>query len=339
MNYAEYVEMKNNMDLDSYVRLDCMNIYKSLELVKNVKVASYLSEKYKIDNPQYENLVENFAFKTGFGASNITNVKVTLNGVVATLKTILSSTKGMFDTLVIPNDVYPVYKKLCGELELDYITYNTYFDEDVFSEFIDNPIANSLILITLPNKPTGNDVSLETINKLVAHGNTLIFDNVYLRESTDIFKAIENMPNTILLHSLSKTFFEVKKIGFVIDNTNLNINYNLASKEDLTKYNNILNDFNTNEILKVLITDFWKLTPCPETILNFDDDFIINPQNPKYNYFRKSNVPYTLAVENNILSIPPSIYDLEENENDVSSIVSCLLPLSDYLKHLNATAI
>lgn len=328
MNYNEYREFKNTIDLNKFIRLDCMNIYKSLELVKDFGVANYLSKHYHIDNFKYDNLIHNFSFKTGFGYVNQNNIQVTKNGVVYTLKTILNKVKELNKQIFIPSDVYPVYKQLCNELELPYSTYDTYFENDVLNTVQD--INNSVILITYPNKPTSNNVRETVLYSLLKNNNILVFDNVYLRERDEVLEKMSKEKNTILIHSLSKTFMEVKKVGFVIDNTSLNIEYELLSDTDKTYYNNILNQHNTNEILKLLIKEAWEAKGL------YPKDIIENmyPCSCDYSYFRKVKGNYYSQLDKNVLTIPPSVYDVLEAENKESFLISPLLHISNQLKYI-----
>lgn len=326
MNYKEYRGFKDTIDLNKFIRLDCMNIYKSLELVKDKDVADYLTKHYYIDNILYDNLIQNFAVKTGFGYMNQHTMQVTKNGVVYTLKTILNKVKELDKELVIPNDVYPVYKQLCHELDLPYLTYDTYFGNDVLNN--GQTIKDSVILITYPNKPTSNEVREEVLSNLLENNNILIFDSVYLRERDEVLEKMSKEKNVILLHSLSKTFMEVKKVGFVIDNTDLDIQYELLSEEEKQFYNTILNQHNTNEILKRLITEVWKSKGLfPKEILEN-----IYPCSCDYNYFRKVKGSYYEQLEKDVLTIPPSIYDVIESENKESFLISPLLLISNQLK-------
>lgn len=324
MDYKTYREEKEKMDLTKFLRHDCMNIYKSLELVTDEYVAGKLAEQFNIKNAQFDNIIDNFTNKVDFLKHKKSEIKVVNKGVVNTLKTIFENISDDA-TLYLPEDVYPVYQQIAEETHKKYIGYRTFEMYDYYELYT---VTDSVILVTLPSKPIEFNVTLREIKKFVENGNIVIIDAVYLREDNYNFKEISELDNVIIIHSLSKSFMQVKKLGFVLDNTYLNIPYDLADEETKSKYNAILNLSNTNEILKKLIPYGWVNQHYNyETIMSF----VVNPRK-QYSYFALIKGTYQENLDKGILTIPLSVFGVSEEEDENYTIITPLLWLSDYLK-------
>lgn len=330
MNYNSYVELKNKLDLTKLDRYDCMNIYKSLEPLKDIEIQNKLIEKFNIENVIYNNLIDNFTNKVDFLKNKKDEIKVVRKGVVNTLETIFKSLDESIP-LYIPKDVYPVYKNISEIHHKNYNEYSTFNEYDFYSLY---NIKNSVILVTLPSKPIEFNINYKEISKLVLNGNIVIIDAVYLRKDEYNFNLICNLDNVIIVHSLSKTFLEVKKIGFVLDNTCLNIEYDLCDENEIQFYNNILNKCNINEILIHLIKFGWYNQDYNFLI---SSQFVVNPNilgNETYNYFSLINGNFENLLEEGILTIPLSVFGIDEEYDKEYVLVTPLLWLSSYLKSL-----
>ena len=326
MDYNSYVVLKDNLDLTKLDRYDCMNIYKSLEPLKDKEIQNKLVEKFNIENVMYPNLIDNFTHKVDFLKNKKDEIKVVRKGVVNTLETIFRSLDDSI-ILYIPQDVYPVYKKISEINHKNYKEYNT-FNQPDFNNLYN--IKNSVILVTLPSKPVEFNISYKEINELIANGNIVIIDAVYLRKDEYDFDLISNLKNVIIIHSLSKTFLEGKKVGFVLDNTSLDIDYDLCNKKEIEFYNDVLNECNINEILINIIKFGWSNQNYNFWLpYEFITDDIDNS-----NYFKLIKGDFESFLEKDILTIPLSVFGIDEKYDKEYVLITPLLWLSSYLKSL-----
>lgn len=318
MNYQEYRESKEKLNLENYLRYDCMNIYKSLEPLLDEEVYKHLENLYKVDNKKFDDFLENFNYKTSLTKEKHVNMKAVKGGVVQSLKTIFESLKE--EEFLIPSDVYPVYLQLAEDEGLNFETYQAFLGTD-YGKLTD--AKNKVVLITYPCKPIEVNVTYDQIKTLNENGCTVVLDCVYMRDGKDyLLDEILSLGNVIVLHSMSKTFLRPKKIGIVIDTTNKNINYINASEEDIKEANDLINLVNMNKILEKIITVGWEKQS--QKYIEIDKEM-------NSNYFKLSKGNYEDLLSKGVLTIPVSVFGIKK-EGYV--LVTPLLFLSDQLKKL-----
>lgn len=327
LTYKEYNNLKSKYDLNTLLRHDCMNIYKSLEDIHDTKVIKHLENKFNIAKFKGDNLIETFTETTGFLKGKEQDIKVVRKGVVESLKTIFEQIDDTIE-LYIPKDVYPVYEVLAKDYHKNYKTFNT-FNVDNYDKL--QEIKDSIILLTLPSKPVEYNATFDEIQGLVQNGNTVILDTVYLREDRYNLSEIADLKNVIILNSLSKTFIRPKTLGFVYDTSDLGIEYQEVDLDIQHYFNEIIGRANTNEILKHLIVYGWE-----NQLINEEVDYtVMNDKYSEYNYFRciKGNFS-NLLLDQDLLTIPVSVFSIEEEYHNDYVLITPLLWLSSYLQEL-----
>lgn len=326
MDYEQYNILKETIKLEEYLRHDCMNIYKSLEDIHDEKVILELSDKFKVSNKYYENLVDTFSNKADFLKGKEDKIKVVSQGVVKSLETIFSQLNDDIK-LYIPSDVYPIYLKLANEHHTNYETFNTFLRKD-YKDLLD--IKDSVILFTLPSKPIEFNVTYKEVKKLTSNGNVVILDTVYLRKDTYNIRKMANLENIIILNSLSKTFLQPKTIGFVYDTSNLDIKFKELDYGTQQYMNDRISRANTNELLYHLIEYGWKNQTYSKTV-SYD-----SLKDSKGSYFKCIEGKFLdLLEDDRVLTIPLSVFNVEEKYSEKYVLITPLLWLSSYLAEIS----
>ncbi|MCM8526917.1 MAG: hypothetical protein NE327_10395 [Lentisphaeraceae bacterium] len=196
MNYQEYRNFKEGLDLAGYKRLDCMNPFKAMSFTDPVH------------NSVSESEADNFLYSlTGRDVSFC-------SGVRDALKTLfrVNNEKQIY----IPNEVYPVYFDLV-EVGSDFCSYSI-FDKSALQD-----VEDSLILYTF-NHFGDLELNLNLGRELLSKGNILLIDAVYdYAFSVKEFYSLLSSEKCFILSSFSKTQL-CRSFGYVIHDSHVEFN-------------------------------------------------------------------------------------------------------------------
>lgn len=291
MNYNTFKEYLTTLD-SSLMRLDDLNPFEMQIPSSSEKQISF-TDWIKYCNSEIET-----HFYNGLGVRHL-------------LEEIYKKLSKSCSTLILPTDVYPVYKKISQNYFSSFINYKTY---PVLS--LDLPEINNVVLL-IPNPliPVGcflTDKEFEIIKTWMDNGNNrnVIIDACYnFTGKTSIHKLIAE--NSFEIFSASKLFLKNKSAGVLITKRDFDT-WNVENTSiQITPSNpkNLQEKFNQK----------WEeLQPLLQSI---DPNW----KAPEQAYLSLIKSDYkTLKEVYNIAAIPTSIFESSADSYSVLSILSLL---------------
>ncbi len=321
MNRDEFTKLQAQMDArDDLLRLDSMNPFTTMSFLKQTfDLAAHC--------PQETTLAQ---WAQSMDIADHAEKAIAAKGVRAALTGMFKTYKAQGRELWLAEDVYPFYWQAAEEAGLTPKSFKTLPAPD-FSP-LENASSDAVILLTSPVSPLGRDMTgaeREALEHWLESGSErrLILDTVYTyqRHFDDAARTLYEGGQTILLHSLSKSWLERGVFGIVLapqdDLDTLRGAIEPPSPEACTSaYMAMVRQPDLPDTQQRTFTEEWnRLLP---QIRAFDPDF----QPPESGYFGIVNAPYEEVLEkHNTLVIPASVFG---SKNKNLSIVSCLQTLA-----------
>lgn len=325
MDFEKYKNIRDNLLEDTtkdYFRMDCLNPFKAMDfLLKDL----IIDENLEITKEDLLNL---------WKERNNINLDFTITrGVRDSLNIITNSFKDK--NFIIPNDVYPKYVYITNNIE-NRVFYNL---NNYGLLNVDINVTNSLLLLECPITPEGRLLNKNEVNHLLKFlkekSNIIVIDTVYAYETLKVFNLLEPLISTnqcIILHSLSKTYLSPEVLGVnyipeqykeIIDFSYVYDLYPLKDeKYSLQRAYSILND---KSKLPYLQEEIFKKEHSNNNMYvkqkNYDKEDYMS-------YFRKIDSSFEKELLKNIMCVPNSIFNVNNENINSDDVVTCLYYLS-----------
>ena len=195
------------------LRLDCLNPAKAVP--HDIKSGRYVHAESSCDSPLGKMVNVN---KNVYPVVNV--------GVRDGIRALCGLLNINNYCMYIPNDVYPVYKSIVSQSNLEYTSYistsKTFID--IFEQLScqERSISGNkqCVLITSPHTPTGQLITNNDINAICEWLNNdssrlVVIDCVYMYDSTlyKMFNRLYETQQVITCNSLSKSFLQSSQFG------------------------------------------------------------------------------------------------------------------------------
>jgi aspartate/methionine/tyrosine aminotransferase len=321
MNYQEYRNFRNSyLESNSALRLDCMNPVRSLAFL--VKHETRTTDEKSCAVTQAKDALHTWAALAG--VRELSHPVAKASGVRALLKAVFAAEAASgTKTVLLPNDVYPVYWALAQEAGLKTQGFATCPALDL--EFL-NHESSTLLLLTNPLMPAGRFLSMKETDKVLEWlkanpRRRVILDGVY-HFSDCLHTTSQKLISTgraYFLHSLSKSWLLPEAFGVALLPEGVQIG-SLADNVDELAEAAALQRFAAHPDLpsrmQKIFDKQWKtLTPLIQEVAP-------RWEPPETGYFSTLEIDFeTLLRSHGIMSVPATVFD--SKAKDVTAI-TCL---------------